>query len=240
MASDPAKPAHAFRVLVADSSRIHTQVMSDALKRDPGLKVVDWDGAIADLVSTIVNQRVDVLAVSSTMDGRVLRGLELVRELLVARPAARSVVLLDSQDREIVVEAFRAGARGVFIRDGSVESFRKCIHCVHQGQIWASTREVEFVVEALAATPNMMSGDAKALSVLSKREAEVVRYLARGFTNREIAERMNLSQHTIKNYLFRVFDKLGVSSRVELLFLALSQSGNPENAAPPERDEFGT
>jgi DNA-binding NarL/FixJ family response regulator len=232
MASDPAKPAHAVRVLVADSSRIHTQVMSDALKRDPGLKVVDWEGATAELVTTVVNQRVDVLAVSCTMDGRALRGLELVRELQAARPGARAVVLLDSQEREIVVEAFRAGARGVFSRDGSVEGFCKCIHCVHDGQIWASTREVEFVVEALASAPNVMAGDAKALSVLSKREAEVVRYLAQGFTNREIAERMNLSQHTIKNYLFRVFDKLGVSSRVELLFLALSQSGNPEGATP--------
>jgi DNA-binding NarL/FixJ family response regulator len=235
MASDPAKAAQAVRVLVADSSRIHTQVMSDALKRDPGLKVVDWDGSISDLVTTVVSQRVDVLAISSTMDGRTLRGLELVREVLAARPAARSVVLLDSQfhdtqEREIVVEAFRAGARGVFSRDGSVEGFCKCIHCVHDGQIWASTREVEFVVEALAASPNVMAGDAKALSTLSKREAEVVRYLAQGFTNREIAERMNLSQHTIKNYLFRVFDKLGVSSRVELLFLALSQTNNAENA----------
>jgi two-component system nitrate/nitrite response regulator NarL len=240
MASDPAKAAHVARVLVADSSRIYTQVISDALKRDPGLKVIDWDGVTADLVAAVVNQRVDVFAISCTMDARELRGLELVRELQAARPAARAVVLLDSQDRDTVVEAFRAGARGVFSREGSVESFCKCIHCVHQGQIWASTREVEFVVEALAATPNVMAGDAKALSVLSKREAEVVRYLAQGFTNREIAERMNLSQHTIKNYLFRVFDKLGVSSRVELLFLALSQTGNPADAAPQKRSEFGT
>ncbi len=243
MASDPAKAAHAVRVLVADSSRIHTQVMSDALKRDSSLKVIDWDGASADLAATVVSQRVDVLAVSSTMDGQALRGLALVRELLAARPGARSVVLLDSQlvdaqERDIVVEAFRAGARGVFSRDGSVESFCKCIHCVHEGQIWASTREVEFVVEALAASPNMMAGDAKALSTLSKREAEVVRYLAQGFTNREIAERMKLSQHTIKNYLFRVFDKLGVSSRVELLFLALSQSGAQDG--PPKGREYGT
>ena len=239
MPSDPAK--HAVRVLVADSSRIHTQVMADSLKRDPGLQAIDWDGAIASLATTVVNQRVDVLAISSTMDGRPLHGLELVRELQAARPGLRIVVLLDSQERDIVVEAFRAGARGVFSHDGSVETFCKCIHCVHQGQIWASTREVEFVVEALAATPNVMAGDAKALSVLSKREAEVVRYLAQGFTNREIAERMKLSQHTIKNYLFRVFDKLGVSSRVELLFLALSQTGETEEqAAPPKRTEFGT
>ena len=62
--------------------------------------------------------------------------------------------------------------------------------------------------------------------LLSKRELEVVRSLAEGLTNREIAEKLGLSQHTVKNYLFRVFDKLGVSSRVELLFMTLSQAGS--------------
>jgi DNA-binding CsgD family transcriptional regulator len=66
--------------------------------------------------------------------------------------------------------------------------------------------------------------DAQGLNLLSKRELEVVRCLAGGFSNREIAEQLGLSQHTIKNYLFRVFDKLGVSSRVELLFMTLSQT----------------
>jgi DNA-binding CsgD family transcriptional regulator len=69
--------------------------------------------------------------------------------------------------------------------------------------------------------------DSNGLSLLSKREMDVVRSLAEGLTNREIAERLGLSQHTIKNYLFRVYDKLGVSSRLELLFMTLTQSGGP-------------
>src|SRR5271165_7099435 len=85
---------------------------------------------------------------------------------------------------------------------------------------------MSLAVEALASTPTVRAVDANGLDLLSKRELEVVRSLAEGLTNREIAERMGLSQHTIKNYLFRIFDKLGVSNRIELLFMTLSQ-GKP-------------
>ncbi len=233
MAGESAMAAKAVRVLVVDSSRIHTQLMSDALKRDPGLEVVPWDGQTDAVIGTTLSGNVDVLAVSCAMEGNPLRGLELVRELVGKRSKARSVVLLDTPDRELVVEAFRSGARGVFSRDESVESFCKCVRRVHEGQIWANTKQVEFVIETLAKSPAIPALGA-GLNVLSKRENEVVRYLAQGLTNREIAERMDLSQHTIKNYLFRVFDKLGVSSRVELLFLTLSQN---EEQKQPKKGE---
>jgi DNA-binding CsgD family transcriptional regulator len=100
--------------------------------------------------------------------------------------------------------------------------------CVHQGQIWAESADVAFVIEALASAPRMRLPAADGLNLLSKRECEVVQCLVQGLTNREIAERMGLSPHTVKNYLFRVFDKLGVSNRTELLFMTLSQSGNSE------------
>jgi DNA-binding NarL/FixJ family response regulator len=233
MAGESAMAAQAVRVLVADNSRMHTQLMADALQRDPGLSVVAWEGPSGSLISTVLAERVDVVAVSCAMDGQPFRGLDLVRDLLTESPSARAVVLLDAQNKEVVVEAFRAGARGVFSRDESVESFCKCIHRVHQGQIWANTKQVEFVIETLAASPNLRAMGGKGLKVLSKRENEVVHYLAQGLTNREIAQRMDLSQHTIKNYLFRVFDKLGVSSRVELLFMTLSQNDAEEEPSSP-------
>ena len=98
------------------------------------------------------------------------------------------------------------------------------MHSVHRGQIWANSQQMAYAVEALAASHSVRAVDAHGLNLLSKRELEVVRCLAEGLTNREIADQLGLSQHTIKNYLFRVFDKLGVSSRVELLFMTLSQN----------------
>jgi len=223
----------AIHVLVADSSRIHTQLLSDALRRDTGLNVISWDSDVRGLVAAVLDRDIDVLALSCALDGFHSHGLEVVRELRTARPAAKAVVLLDSHKPETVLDAFRAGARGVFSKDGSVEMFCKCIRSIHQGQIWADSREVTLAIEALAATPNIRAVGANGMDLLSKREMEVVRCLARGFTNREIAKQMGLSQHTVKNYLFRVFDKLGVSSRVELLFMTLSQSAPAELSDQP-------
>ncbi len=93
---------------------------------------------------------------------------------------------------------------------------------------------MSFAVEALASFPSVCAVDANGLDLLSKREMDVVRSLAEGLTNREIAERLGLSQHTIKNYLFRVFDKLGVSSRLELLFMTLTQAGALQTSFPDE------
>src|SRR5579863_10004927 len=228
MHAKPGQSARAVRVLVADSSRIHTQLLSEALKRDPELEVVAWDNDPRGLLAAVPAANIDVLAVSSVLDGQPALGLETLRELRSARPSIRSVVLLDSRKPEAILDAFRAGARGVFSRDSSVEMFCKCIRSVHQGQIWADSGDVALVIEALAATPRMCLPAANGLNLLSKRESDVVQCLVQGLTNREIAERLGLSQHTVKNYLFRVFDKLGVSSRIELLFMTLSQGSNSE------------
>jgi two-component system, NarL family, nitrate/nitrite response regulator NarL len=221
-------------VLVADNSRIHTQLLSDVLQRDAALTVVSWDGFPASLIPTTLTHNIDVLAISSTISGQDGQGLEIVRELHAVSPRTRSVVLLDSQDDDAVIEAFRAGARGIFSAESSVAMFSKCIHSVHQGEIWADSHGVSLAVDVLASTPVVRTVGANGLNLLSKREIEVVQCVVQGMTNQEIADRMGLSRHTIKNYLFRVFDKLGVSSRVELLFMTLSQSNSPETSLPAE------
>jgi two-component system, NarL family, nitrate/nitrite response regulator NarL len=230
----PAQPATAVRVMVADSSRIHTQLLSEALQRDPELDVVTWNADPRGLLAAALAGDVNVVAVSSALDGHPARGLETLHELRAARPSIRAVVLLDSRKPEAILDAFRAGARGVFNRDSSIEMFCKCIRSVHQGQIWADSADVALVIEALASAPRMRLPAADGLNLLSKRECEVVQCLVQGLTNREIAERMGLSPHTVKNYLFRVFDKLGVSNRTELLFMTLSQGGSADDTSAPD------
>jgi len=123
------------------------------------------------------------------------------------------------------LKAFRAGARGVFGSNEPIAQLNKCVRCVHQGQIWADSQALRVAVEALASSPTVRAVNAHGMKLLSERELQVVACIAEGLTNKEIAERLKLSQHTIKNYLFRIFDKVGVSSRVELLFMTLSQAG---------------
>lgn len=216
-----------IRVLVADDTQIHTQLLAEALRRDPQLEVVSPPVRSRDLVETVKLHKVDVLVLSSNLDEEPMRGFELLRQLRAADPGVLAIMLLDSSKRETVLQAFRAGARGIFSRHDSLEILSKCIRSVREGQIWANSEQLTFAVEALATSPTLRAVDANGLSLLSKREMEVVRSLAEGLTNREIAERLGLSQHTIKNYLFRVYDKLGVSSRLELLFMTLTQAGAP-------------
>ena len=214
-----------IRVLVADDTRIHTQLLADALRRSPEFEVLSSPSHSQDLIEFTKLHTVDVMVLSSTLDEQPLRGCDTLRELRTKNPAIRAVMLLDSSRREVILGAFRAGARGILSRHESMETLQKCIRSVSQGQIWANSQQMAFAVEALASFPSVCAVDANGLDLLSKREMDVVRSLAEGLTNREIAERLGLSQHTIKNYLFRVFDKLGVSSRLELLFMTLTQPG---------------
>ena len=212
-----------IRVFVADNSPIHTQLVADGLKRDPALQVVVPVSDASRLNAEVMASDVDVLVISANLEDQPSKGLEILQELRASFPGIRAVVLLHSSKRELIVDAFRAGARGLFSPQSSIEMLMKAVKCVHKGQIWANSREMNLAVEALANSRIFRPVNGNGLSLLSRREMEVVRCLAEGLTNREIAERLQLSQHTIKNYLFRVFDKLGVSSRVELLFMTLNQ-----------------
>ena len=201
MALKSSSTAKAVRVLVADSSRIHTQLLSEALKRDAALDVISWNSEPTTLLDTVQSHAVDILAISSALDGQPTYGLELLRQVRTASPEIKSVVLLDSQKPEIILDAFRSGARGVFSRDGSVEMFCKCIRSLHQGQVWAGRRETSLVLEALASTPQLRAVSANGLEILSKREMDVVRCLVQGLTNREIADRLDAAISTIRAVL---------------------------------------
>jgi DNA-binding NarL/FixJ family response regulator len=212
-----------IRVLVADSSRIHTHLLADELRGDSLLEVIPFDSESSSLISAVTDVNTDVLVINANLDAQHSSGLEVVRELRANDSNVRAVVLMESLRDELILNAFRAGARGIFGKSQPVELLCKCVHCVHQGQIWAGSREIALAVETLASAPTVRVVNARGLSLLSKRELQVVRCLAEGLSNREIAERLKLSQHTVKNHLFRVFDKLGVSSRIELLFMTLSE-----------------
>lgn len=213
-----------MRVLVADNSRIYTRLLADALRRDPILEVIPFEAESSELVATAIKYDIDVLLISANHDEQPSRGIELLRELRAAHPKTRSVLLPESSKDEAVLQAFQAGARGIFGRNESMELLSRCVRCVYQGQIWASGHDIEIAISALANSPTIRPVNASGMNLLSERELQVVRCLAEGLTNREIAKRLELSQHTIKNYFFRIFDKLGVSSRVELLFMSLSQA----------------
>jgi DNA-binding NarL/FixJ family response regulator len=156
-----------------------------------------------------------------------------VEQIRNVDPRLRVVLLLDRPDPRLVVEAMRAGARGVFSRSPfEAAALCKCVRRVYEGQIWINTSELEYLVTAFAQTPRLRVVDSTGSNLLSNREEEVMRLVAEGWGNREIARKLGLSEHTIKNYLFRVFDKLGISNRVELVLYAIT---NPKKTSPSEQ-----
>jgi DNA-binding NarL/FixJ family response regulator len=224
-------------VVVADSTRIHSQLLAEAMQRDSGLQVVASVSTTEELLGAVGRVPVDVVIVSFSLDDAPGRGTEVLREIRALRPQIKGVVLLDSSRPQDVLECFRAGAKGIFAKHERLENLCKAIRCVHEGQIWARSVELEHALEALASAPVVHALDHKGLELLSARERQVVQNLAAGLTNREIAESLGLSRHTVKNYLFRIFDKLGVSSRTELLYVTMSSARGLESTAEEGEEE---
>jgi DNA-binding NarL/FixJ family response regulator len=217
-----AHPEKAINVLVADENRMACQLLTSSLQRNSNFRVVGCATSMGEVLEGLKQEPAQVAVISANLQDGPLSGFQLLRELRASHPRTRSVLLLDSPDRDLVVDAFRGGARGIFSRSQSFKMLCKCIVCVHQGQIWANNSELQFVLEALGQVAPLHIVNAKGKSLLSKREEQVVSCVAEGLTNREIAHQLNLSEHTVKNYLFRIFDKLGISGRVELVLYALS------------------
>lgn len=222
-------------IAVADSTHIHTQLLADAMRGDHGLQVVASASSSQDLLAAVVRVPIDVAVISYSLDDQPARGTEVLREMRALRPQIKGIILLDSSRPQDVLECFRAGAKGIFSKHERLESLCKCIRCVYGGQIWARSVELELALEALANSPMVRATNYKGMELLSAREKQVIQYLSAGMTNREIADSLGLSPHTIKNYLFRIFDKLGVSSRTELLYLTMNNSQprakDPHNGA---------
>jgi two-component system nitrate/nitrite response regulator NarL len=210
-----------LRVLAVDSTSMSTQLLVEALARDAQFQMIESPSNAAAILDSTNREKPHVVVISAKLGEDHAGGLDLLRELRTQSPSPRVIVLLDSSERATVIAAFRAGAQGVFCRTETFRSLAKCIQCVGAGQVWASGSELQFVLEALT-QPALAHFSGKGESLLSPREIDVVRCLAEGLTNRGIAQRLKLTEHTVKNYLFRIFDKLGVSSRVEVVLYALS------------------
>jgi len=213
-----------IRVLVSDDSRVHTELLADVLRRDGQFEVTTSPSSSEELLAQLNQSSVDVLVIGSNLDGQPGRGFEVLRELQSSSYFVPSIMLLNSSAQEGVLEAFRAGARGVYSKEESVSTLSKCVRRVHEGQIWANSQQISALLQAWSSGHHVRAVDARGVNLLSKREREIVSRAAQGLTNREIATQLGFSPHTVKNCLFRIFDKLGVSNRVELLLMTIDHN----------------
>src|SRR5438477_431316 len=205
-----------IRILIADRNRMSSQLLAESLERDARFKVV----AMAepnDLLALAADRHPSVAVISAEFDAGSKKGMQIARVLNARQPEIYIVMLLETNQRDSVVASFRNGARGVFCRTEPLSEFRSCLERVGRGQIWANKLEARYLLEVVKSTPSCDGVDQ--VSSLSTRVISVAEAAAQGFTNKQIADQLGLSEHTVKNYLFRVFEKLRVSNRIELLLL---------------------
>jgi len=216
------------RVLIADSDHMGSQLMASALSRCRNdFEVVGIASSPQEAVRKVEVTKPHIAVLSTGLRDGELTGLSVLEKLRDYRARTTPIVLLQSSDRDTVVEAFCGGARGILSRADSFQSLAKCIRCVHNGQIWANNAQLEFLLEALPQFRPRLTR-AKGLAMLTAREQEVAWLVAEGMKNREIAEHLHVTEHTVSNYLYRIFEKLGVSSRVQLILHTLSRESRPE------------
>lgn len=211
-------------ILLADSFQIRSQLLSSALRRQPGFRVTSDAADLSACLDRIQSCYPDVILLGGmTPDDENLQS-EVLSCLHSTYPEIPIVLLVNKYDRQLVVSALRAGAHGLFcLVSQPFKALCRCIHAVCNGQFWLNTEQFSYVIEALATGPSFHIVDASGQTLLTSREEQVVSLVAEGMGNREVARKLKLSENSVKKALLRIFDKLGISNRVELVLYVLTQ-----------------
>jgi DNA-binding NarL/FixJ family response regulator len=209
-------PQASIRVLVVDGDSMSSDLLANALCREE-----QFEGAAipaSDLLRVLSATDVDLVVIAVDANSNPAKSFDLANEVCRNYRNTYVIMLLNQMTHELVINSFRSGARGVFSRQLAMSEFFDCLRHVAKGLIWAGKRETTALLEAFKCIPAPNVLFANEGPELTVRELQVVQCASKGMTNKAIASELRLSEHTVKNYLFRAFDKLGVSNRVELLF----------------------
>src|SRR5258705_637108 len=190
-------------VLVAESCAMNCELMATALERDgSGLTVVASATDTNDVLSSYFSASPDVCIVGANLKDGVSSGFKATQELRSQSPEARVILLLDMEQSQAVVNAFRVGAAGIFSREEPFEVLFRCIQRVHEGQLWLSNRQVQYLVDSLKDFPSPIT-DARSTQLLTKREQGLDDTFAEGRTNKEIYPLLSITEHTSPNYIIQ-------------------------------------
>lgn len=210
------RPNYPVRIVAAEQHDIFREGLRQMIASQPGFIVVAAAGSGDGAVDMATRLTPDVLLLDVAIrDGSAL---DVVRKLATAPFTTKTILLSDVSHSEAIVDAVRLGARGLVLKDSPPEHLYKCIRCVAAGQYWFSRDHIPAVIDGLrranARTP-------LPVDTLTPREIEVIVAVSDGATNRAIAEQLGLSDQTVKNHLSHIYDKVGVSSRLELAIYAI-------------------
>jgi len=215
----PDKSDTPIRIVIADDHAIFRHGLRRLLDAEPAFQVVgeadDGDKAV-ELARSL---KPDVLLLDLAMPR--MHGIEALRELASAPSPVRTILLTAQIETPQIVEALQLGARGVVLKHAASELLMRSIHTVFEGQYWVGRDTVSNLIELLRGYSARQQPPRKTFN-LTPRELEIVGAIVEGYTNKDMAGKFNVSEQTIKHHLTNIFDKLGVSNRLELALFAIN------------------
>jgi two-component system, NarL family, nitrate/nitrite response regulator NarL len=211
------KAKQAIRILVADDHAIFRDGLRKLLEVADDVTIVGEASNGVECVKMLSKFKPDILLLDLRMPEK--DGLGVLEEVNFDSLPTRVIVLTAAEDDRDVVRAMRLGARGVVLKQSASDLLLKSIRKVADGEIWLDNRMTAEVIDAFKKSSE--SGQRREKPLLSDREKEIVQLVAQGFRNREIGEKLFISEQTVKNHLHNIFDKLGVSDRLELALYAI-------------------
>jgi two-component system nitrate/nitrite response regulator NarL len=211
------------RILIADDHPIFRDGLKRLLESEGEFKVI---GEACDGVEAVSMARQlipEVMLLDLAMPRR--QGLETLRELASDARSVRVILLTAAAEKEQIVEALQLGARGVVLKDSATQILLKSIRAVMNGEYWVGRESVSNLVQYLRTLVTPASAFPQRNKYrLTPRELEIIAAVVAGFANKEIAQYFKISEDTVKHHLSNIFDKVGVSSRLELALFAVNQS----------------
>ncbi len=212
---------HAIRILIADDHPVFRQGLISVFRSEKEFEIVGEAVDGKQALELIQKLHPDILLLDMIMPR--LAGLDTLRELGSAPAPVRTIVLTASIEKEQIAQALQLGARGIVLKDAPTEILLASIRTVTNGQFWVGQEKVTDLVEILRSyLPAAEVKTAKRNFGLTVRELDVVSAIVSGFTNREIAQKFSISEQTVKHHLRNIFDKVGVSNRLELALFAIN------------------
>jgi DNA-binding NarL/FixJ family response regulator len=219
-----------IRVVLADDHPIVRDGLKKMLKLESDIEVVGEATDGREALEQVQMHEPDVLLLDLRMPN--LDGLGALQTLQHINRKTRVIILTASEDKNEFVQAMKLGCSGIVLKQTAPELIVKSIRKVHEGEIWLDSHTTAAVMRQFASHSESSSsaghsslpstgGKSRERSPLSAREREIVSLVAQGYKNKEMAEKMFISEQTVKNHLHNIFDKLGVSDRLELALYAI-------------------
>lgn len=224
--------AQNIRVILADSQAIYRVGMRKIFALEDDIRVVAQAENLDNLYAALQHFPTDLVL----LEGQLIQGnIDAIYELVRRAPDAKLIVQVSESDESNTVEMYRRGVRGVVPRAISPDLLIKCVRKISAGETWIDNKSISWVIDAYRAQASTLTNP-KTQPKLSPKELAIIGCITRGMRNKEIAYQIGTTEQVIKNYLRKIYDKLGVSDRLELALYCMHhetlKKGNPMNEAP--------